>query len=83
MRNGRLETINDKGSVMLMFLCRYFFDNMTPDEVLLIKLFDTANDGKTAKRTPHSAFVKSGTENEPKRESIEIRCLAFFEDQPL
>ncbi|KAF7194132.1 Hydroxylase/desaturase asaB [Pseudocercospora fuligena] len=61
----------------------YYFDNMTPNEVLLIKLFDTAKDGKTAKRTPHSAFVIPGTEKEPKRESIEIRCLAFFEDQPI
>jgi hypothetical protein len=55
---------------------------MSPGETLLIKCFDTIRNGKTARRVPHSAFVDpTGTDN-TKRESIEIRSLVFWEDQP-
>ena len=60
----------------------YYASNMVPGEALLIKCFDTKDDGKTARRAPHSAFVDPRTANiqEP-RESVELRALVFWEDQ--
>lgn len=57
----------------------YFASQMTPDEVLLIKCYDSKEDGR-ARRTPHSAF-KTDLDEGPARESIEVRCLVFWEDQ--
>ncbi|KAA8571393.1 hypothetical protein MFRU_026g00110 [Monilinia fructicola] len=51
----------------------------TPEEVLLIKCFDTKTDGR-ARRVPHSAFVNPEHEGEKTRESIEVRTLVFYED---
>ncbi|KAK3724830.1 hypothetical protein LTR37_000878 [Vermiconidia calcicola] len=59
----------------------YFADRMEPDEVLMIKIFDSLRDGETARRCPHSAFTNPSTEADATRESIEVRCLVFFEDQ--
>ncbi|KAH6695022.1 hypothetical protein F5X68DRAFT_227020 [Plectosphaerella plurivora] len=53
---------------------------LTPDEVLLIKCFDSKVDGR-ARRVPHTAFVDSSVSAEsPARESIEVRCLVFHEN---
>lgn len=61
----------------------YYASEMTPDEVLLIKCFDSIRDGKTARRVPHSAFTDPKTKDlDVVRESIEVRCLVFYEDQP-
>lgn len=60
----------------------YYCEGMKPGEVLFVKCFDTIRDGKTARRVPHSAFVDPTNTDETKRESIEIRCLVFYEDQP-
>lgn len=57
----------------------YYASNMTPDEVLLLKMYDTKLDGR-ARKCPHSAFKRSYDEG-PARESIETRCLVFWEDQ--
>jgi hypothetical protein len=55
-----------------------YVPNLQPDEVLLLKTFDSATDGR-ARYMPHTAFAdpatKPGTE---KRQSIESRVLAFF-----
>lgn len=60
----------------------YYASEMTPDEVLLIKCFDSIRDGKTARRVPHSAFTDPKTKDlDVVRESIEVRCLVFYEDQ--
>ncbi|KAI1343479.1 hypothetical protein F5Y15DRAFT_234577 [Xylariaceae sp. FL0016] len=55
----------------------YYRRGLGPDEVLLIKCFDSKTDGR-ARRVPHSAFVdpRDGVEG-PARESIEVRCLVF------
>ncbi|KAK3319413.1 hypothetical protein B0H66DRAFT_268453 [Apodospora peruviana] len=53
----------------------YFKYKLTPDEVLLIKCFDS--DPKVARRTPHSAFEDPDEMNEEHRQSIEVRCLVF------
>jgi len=53
---------------------------MKPEEVLLLKCYDSIQDGKTARRVPHSAFSNPATKDDVNRESIEVRCLVFYED---
>lgn len=57
-----------------------YVPNMTPDEVLIFKNYDSAEDGR-ARFTPHTAFKDPATADDaPARESIETRVLAFFSD---
>ena len=55
----------------------HYFSSMTRDEALLLKVFDSADDG--AKWTAHGAFVnpQAPTDAAP-RESIEVRTLLSF-----
>ncbi|KAI0923126.1 hypothetical protein AcV7_005720 [Taiwanofungus camphoratus] len=54
----------------------YYLSNQTPDEVILIKCYDSEVD--RARLTPHSAFLDATSSPEaPHRESIEVRCLVF------
>lgn len=57
----------------------FFLREQSPEEVLLIKCFDSKTDGR-ARRAPHSAFVDGEFEGEKARESIEVRALVFHED---
>lgn len=64
----------------------YFMKNMTPDEVLLLKCYDSFGEGEPsgveglAVRTPHSAFHDpNAPKDAPARQSIEVRCLVFYE----
>jgi len=58
----------------------YYKSGLEPEEVLLIKCFDSKTDGR-ARRVPHTAFVDDGAAPDaPTRESIEVRCLVFHED---
>jgi len=55
---------------------------MTPEDFWLIKCYDSSMEGK-ARRTPHSAFELPGQDGSMKgRESIEVRCLVFWENEP-
>ena len=57
----------------------YYAPLMTPDEVLLIKGWDSLADGR-ARFTPHGAFELPNTPKDaPPRESIEVRTLAVIE----
>lgn len=59
----------------------YYASDMEPDEVVLFKCFDSKNDGKTARRVPHTSFVDPKTRGLAEaRQSIELRCLVFWED---
>lgn len=58
----------------------YFAAGMTPNEALLIKQFDAKKEGME-RRTPHCAFT-SEEDFGPTRQSIEVRRLCFWEDQP-
>lgn len=59
----------------------YFMYGQRPEEVTLIKCYDSKLDGR-ARRVPHTAFSNPDTEGEEARESIEIRALVFHEDEP-
>lgn len=55
-----------------------YFPEMRADEVLLIKCFDSARDGR-ARLSVHTAFDDPATAPDaPARESIEVRAFAFF-----
>ena len=57
----------------------YYAPRMTANEVLLIKGWDSLDDGR-ARFTPHGAFHAPETrENAPARESIEVRTLVVIE----
>jgi hypothetical protein len=57
----------------------HYLFKQAPDEVTLIKCFDSKEDGR-ARRVPHSAFIDEEWENEETRESIEVRTLVFHPD---
>ena len=50
---------------------------MQTDEVLLIRVHDSANDGR-ARLSFHTSFENPLTPGAPPRESIEVRTLVFF-----
>jgi hypothetical protein len=55
----------------------FYFSEMTADEALLLKCYDSATDGR-ARFVPHTAFVDPTTPADtPPRESIELRTLVF------
>lgn len=55
----------------------FYFPEMTPDEALLLKCYDSATDGRT-RFAPHTAFIDPTTPADAApRESIEIRTLVF------
>jgi hypothetical protein len=56
----------------------YWFPRMTPQEVVLFKVYDSATDG-IARWAVHSAFAeKTPVADARERQSIEIRALAFY-----
>ncbi|KAK3985049.1 hypothetical protein QBC44DRAFT_335721 [Cladorrhinum sp. PSN332] len=63
----------------------YYVKDMKPEEAMFIKCFDSWsewNGGRNgiAALTPHTAFIDPQTpEGTPGRESIEVRCLVFYE----
>ncbi|KAI4659516.1 uncharacterized protein J4E79_006048 [Alternaria viburni] len=64
----------------------YYQKDMTPEEVILLKCYDSFGEGMShgkkgvAVRTPHTAFADPNTpEDAPGRQSIEVRCLVFYE----
>ncbi|KII85475.1 hypothetical protein PLICRDRAFT_56712 [Plicaturopsis crispa FD-325 SS-3] len=57
-----------------------YLRGMEPDEVALIKCFDTVQEDGTAWLTPHTGFEDPSTpEGAPLRESIELRALVFYD----
>jgi len=57
-----------------------YLSGITPDEVALIKCFDSVRDGSVSTFTPHTAFIDPTTpKDSPLRESIELRALVFYD----
>ncbi|KAJ4301100.1 hypothetical protein N0V90_003190 [Kalmusia sp. IMI 367209] len=64
----------------------YYVKDMKPEEVLLLKCYDSRGEGEeggkkgTAVRVAHTAFTDPNTPTDaPGRQSIEVRCLVFYE----
>jgi hypothetical protein len=55
----------------------YYFSEQQPEEVLLIRVHDSANDGR-ARLSFHTSFENPLAPGAPPRESIEVRTLVFF-----
>jgi len=55
----------------------YYFSQMQTDEALLIRVHDSANDGR-ARLSFHTSFNNPAAIGAPPRESIEVRALVFF-----
>ncbi|HET6157613.1 MAG TPA: CmcJ/NvfI family oxidoreductase [Dongiaceae bacterium] len=56
----------------------FYVPNLQPDEILLLKTYDSAKDGR-ARFMPHTAFNDPTTQpGTARRQSIESRVLAFF-----
>ena len=55
----------------------YYFSEMQSDEVLLIRVHDSANDGR-ARLSFHTSFENPAAPGAPPRESIEVRTLVFY-----
>ncbi|MEL0211350.1 MAG: CmcJ/NvfI family oxidoreductase, partial [Novosphingobium sp.] len=55
----------------------WYFSNMKADDVLLFKFQDS--DHSVTWRCPHTAFHDTSLPDTRTRESIEVRCIAFFE----
>ncbi|CAE6490725.1 unnamed protein product [Rhizoctonia solani] len=57
-----------------------YLAGMSPDEIVLIKCFDSRLDGSVATFTPHTAIDDPTTPPDaPERHSIEIRALVFYD----
>ncbi|KAF5367169.1 hypothetical protein D9758_004024 [Tetrapyrgos nigripes] len=58
-----------------------YLKGMTPDELVLIKCYDSKEDGSVSVFTPHTAFEDPSTPPDAlPRESIELRALVFYDD---
>jgi hypothetical protein len=55
----------------------YYFSEMQTDEALLIRIHDSAKDGRS-RLSFHTSFENPLTAGAPPRESIEVRTLVFF-----
>lgn len=55
----------------------WYFSNMQADDVLLFKFQDS--DHSVTWRCPHTAFHDTSLPDTKTRESIEVRCIAYFE----
>ncbi|KAJ6460955.1 hypothetical protein C8R45DRAFT_1108777 [Mycena sanguinolenta] len=57
-----------------------YFSGVKPEELILIKCYDSIQDGSVALFTPHTAFSDPKTpEGAPLRESIELRFIVFYD----
>jgi len=59
----------------------YYFSEQQTDEVLFIRVHDSATDGR-ARLSFHTSFENPMTPGAPPRESIEVRTLVFFPPGP-
>lgn len=62
---------------------RWFYaPQMRADEVLLLKCFDSREDGAVARFAPHAAFIDpTAPRDAPPRESIELRAFVIFGEE--
>ncbi|TEB19125.1 hypothetical protein FA13DRAFT_1852984 [Coprinellus micaceus] len=57
-----------------------YLRDMTPEDIVLIKCYDSLEDGSVSVFTPHTGFNDpTSPPDAPRRESIEIRALVFYD----
>jgi|TARA_Y100000814_G_C12357756_1_gene408576 hypothetical protein len=57
----------------------YYFPEMTPDELIMFKVFDSRPENNETAFSAHSAFdLSTANKNKPVRESVESRALVIF-----
>lgn len=56
----------------------WYFSNMAADDVLLFKFYDS--DHSVTWRCPHTAFHDTSLPDAKVRSSIEVRCIAYWEE---
>lgn len=62
----------------------YYLSDMGTEDVLLMKIFDSELGGLDEGRVAvHASFEHPDFKDEEPRESIEFRCLVFWENEPL
>ena len=72
-RTGGIYGVNHNPAHELQW---YYLGGQTPEEVTLIKCYDSETD--KARLTPHTAFTDAGSPADaPHRQSIEVRALVF------
>lgn len=88
--NARVEYVSPNSKVYRRFVCPgrevntgecrehrwYYYPNMTPDELLIFKLYDSEETG--AWRVPHGSFRDTTYADANGRESAEIRTVLYF-----
>ncbi|AVK11046.1 hypothetical protein CF510_31267 [Pseudomonas aeruginosa PADK2_CF510] len=58
----------------------YYYPHLLPEEALLLKIYDSREDAQ-ARLGAHTAFDDPCTPADaPPRQSIELRCLLFFDE---
>lgn len=58
----------------------YYASQMTPDEVLMFKMYDSRKGDDVPRRVPHTSF-RSPSDHGPPRESVELRAFVIWEDE--
>ena len=59
----------------------FYYSNMVPDEVLLIKTYDSL--GVVGRGCPHTSFTNNAAPSTlPERRSVELRVLCYIDKQP-
>ncbi|KAL0475135.1 hypothetical protein QR685DRAFT_549786 [Neurospora intermedia] len=71
----RRESWTVKPNLEDRWYCKY---QQQPDEVVLIKCFDSDSSPGMARRAPHCAVEDPDAREEDWRESVEVRCLVFW-----
>ena len=59
----------------------YYAGDQTPEEAWIFKIFDSKKDGR-ARCAVHSSFpLKDQTDSGPPRQSVELRCFVFWDNE--
>ncbi|KAL4951901.1 hypothetical protein BDW69DRAFT_196109 [Aspergillus filifer] len=85
-RNARAKALGEIAAVKYNSKQRwYYLSDMDVDEALIMKIYDSGIVGglDEGRVVPHASFEDPSTKDEILRESVEFRCLVFWEDQPL
>ena len=61
----------------------YWFSDMTRDEAILLKIYDSDSHEGLARGSLHTSFRNPAAATDPPRESMEVRCIVLFGPEEL